>query len=83
MDANEFYIRKQSLLELLSNAISEVNEALVMLKVLELKADEPDRIALEELEVLLDHTCNTDEWADIEWEAVNPMAEAARQAAKK
>lgn len=83
MDANEFYIRKQSLLELLSNAISEVNEALVMLKVLELDADEPDRIALEELEVLLDHACNTDEWADIEWEAVNPMAEAARQAAKK
>ena len=83
MDANEFYTRKEDLLERLSNALCDVEEAMIHLKALERKAEDPDMIALEELELLQDHIRDAGDWTTGEWNAVHPMAEAVRQAAKK
>lgn len=83
MDANEFYTRKEDLLERLSNALCDVEEAMLQLKAHERKADDPNEIALEELELLMDHVRDAGDWTTGEWDAVHPMAEAARQAAKK
>lgn len=83
MDANEFYTRKEDLLERLSNAVAELQESMSQLMALERKAVEPDLIVIEELESLQGYACDMDEWTDIEWTAVHPLAEAARVAAKK
>jgi len=83
MDGNEFYIRKEDLLEKIADGIFQLKEAMLLLKILERQADEPDRIAIEELEQLQDHANDIEEWTSIEWDAVHPLAEAARQAAKK
>lgn len=83
MDANEFYTRKEDLLVQLSNALCDAEEAMFQLKALERKAEDPDMIALEELEQHQYHVRDAGVWTTGEWEDVQPMAEAARQAAKK
>jgi len=93
MDANEFYTRKEDILERLSNALSEVREALSLLsearealsllKALEHKADETGRIYMEELECIIESINDASEWANIELTTIHPMVEAARQASKK
>lgn len=82
MNTNEFYTRKEDFLEQIADGIEQVKEALFLLKVLERKAVEPTEIFIEELEALLDHATEIEEWTSIEWDAVHPLAEAARQAAK-
>ena len=83
MDAKEFYTRKEDLLERLSAALSEAAEVLSLLKANEKKVSDPDRIFLEEADAIYDSFCDASDWTDLEWKNVNPMAEAARQAAKK
>ena len=83
MDANEFYTRKEDLLEQIADGIFKVKEAMLLLKVLEKKATDPDVIAIEELDALRDYANDIEEWTSTEWDAVHPMAEAARQASKK
>ena len=83
MDANEFYTRKEALLEQIADGIFQVKEAMLLLKLLEKKATDPDEIAIEELDALRDYAGDIEEWTSIEWNAVHPLAEAARLATKK
>lgn len=78
MDTYEFATRKEDLLEQISDGIFQVKEAMFLLKLHERKAVEPDEKFLEELEQLLDHAGDIEEWFSAEWDAAHPLAEAAR-----
>lgn len=83
MDTNEFYTCKEDLLERLSNALSEAHDAMILLKANERNADDTDFDTLDTLDSLLDGIRCAIDWSDGEWEAVHPMAEAARRTSKE
>ena len=79
MDANEFYTLKEAILQRLSTALCDVEAAMIQLEAHERKAADPNEIALEELELLMDHVRDAGDWTAAERQAVAPMAEAAKK----
>lgn len=77
MDANEFYTLKEAILQRLSTALCDVEAAMIQLKVHERKATDPNEVALEELELLMDHVRDAGDWTTAERQALAPMIEAA------
>ena len=77
MDANEFYTLKEAILQRLSTALCDVEKSMLQLKAHERKAVDPNEIALEELELLMDHVRDAGDWTTAERQALAPMIEAA------
>jgi hypothetical protein len=73
MDTNEFYGRKEELLERIRKALVHAHEEMHLLKTHEQSAPAPDAIALEELEDLMDGIRDANDWSFIEWQSIQPM----------
>lgn len=80
---NNFYGRKEQLLERISDALEAAHEAMLALEKHERTAPAADKVMMEELEALMDYIRDANDWTRSEWRSIQPMAEAEVRASSK
>lgn len=76
MGTKNFYTAKEAILVDLNKSLAIAAEEMIRLKLLEKNSVDPDLVALEELEALLDQVRDAYDWVSMERRAVGPLVEA-------